>query len=405
MKLSLSLNNTVQVAGNVLFFLLLFVMMVDPGNAILRLKDILFILFFGFNVVFYKPEWRNLIFIVPVYLVIFIAYLFSVIQQTPIDYIYFTAALKGFAPLTLLLWIRHYNVLKLSLAPVLMTCVIILTLYSLIFIYPEFEGLLYIYSDEHNEMVMLTSRNWLGVKIFGMYYRSVVSFMPVLFYFLYQVLHTKSSFKVGHWVGMLLIFVVFIISGTRAMFLTPFAILGILIYFKYLTKGKIRYFLYPLFAVFACLFLIIIYLMATQEGDESNAIKYGHLVSYADLFNQNIEYLIFGQGPGALFFSKGFGRVTPETEWTYLELIRCYGVLSVVILMVYLYPLYCCLKHRKNLFMVGLGFTYIIFLAVGGTNPFLLNSQGMTMIWLMYSYISINRIDLQSTSPNKPTDS
>lgn len=390
MAFSLSFEKLVQVVGNALFFLLLLVMMLDPGNAILGLKNITFVLFVGFNLVFYKPDFKWLILILPVFVGIFVSFLFSTIQQNTIDYTYFVAAIKGFSPIVLLLWIRHYDVLKLSLVPCVITCIIILVLYSIVVSYPEFEALLFVYSKEHNEMVMLTSRNWLGFKIFGMYYRSVVSFMPVLFYFLYQVIHVSSSVRISHIFTMILVFATFLISGTRAMFLTPFAILGIAVYFKYHSNNKLRYFLYPLFVLFVCFFGMVVFMMATQEGDLSNDIKYNHLISYADLFNQHIEYLFVGQGPGSVFYSKGFGEITAETEWTYLELLRCYGLLSIVILLVYLYPLYCCLKVRKDYFMLGMAFTYIIFLLVGGTNPFLLNSQGMTMLWIMYSYIQKN---------------
>lgn len=390
MQKVLSFNNVIHIAGNVLFFLLLLVMMLDPGNAVLRMKDILFILFFGFNVVFYKPEWKNLIFILPIYLVIFITFLFSVIQQNHIDYTFFVAALKGFAPLTLLLWIKHYDVLKLSSVPVLITCVVILILYSLVYSFPEFEYGLSLYSNDHNEMVMITRRDWLGFKILGMYYRSVVSFMPVFFYLVYQVIYVKQKLKWRYVFGFLLVFAVFLISGTRAMLLTPFAIMGVAFCFRYLKEGKVRYLLYPLFVFLACGFLLVIYLLATQEGDRSNDIKYAHLVSYAHLFNQNLEYLFIGQGPGTMFYTEGFGRMTAETEWTYLEVVRCYGLFAVVILAVYLYPLYCCLRKRKDSFMLGLAAVYFIFLMVGGTNPFLLNSQGMTMVWIMYSYISRN---------------
>lgn len=386
------LGKSVHWVGNSLFFFLLLILMLDPGNAILRMKDVAFVLFVGFNILFYKPDFKYLLLIVPVFMVIFASYLLSTIQQNTIDYTYFTAAIKGFSPLVLLMWIKHYNVLKLSIAPVIITCLVILVLYSFVVSYEELEAALFLYSKEHNEMVMLTSRNWLGFKIFGMYYRSIVSFMPILFYLLYQSL-TQRPIKLRYLIGLLVVCLSFWVSGTRAMFLTPFAIIGIAVYLLYLSDSKYnkyRYLFYPFFAILFLLFVMVIFMMATQEGDVSNDIKYNHLISYTELFDQNLEYLFLGQGPGSMFYSKGFGRMTAETEWTYLEVIRCYGVFSVIILFVYLFPLYCCLKQKNNNLIKGMALTYLVFLLVGGTNPFLLNSQGMTMLWIMYSFIERN---------------
>lgn len=383
-------HRAIQTIGNILFFLLILVLMVDPGNAILHLKDKIFVCFVGYNILFLKPDIRYLAFILPIYLVIAICFVLSTIQQVPIDLTYTLAAFKGFAPLILLLWIPHYNVLKLVTPSIIITSLIILILYTVIVSVPELENLLFLYSKEHNEMVMLTRRNWLGVNIFGMYYRSVVTFLPLFFISTYYLFSSECKSRIKVLLVFVILFATFLISGTRAMFLTPFAILGVVIWLRFLTKSKARYFLYPIFALVFVMFLILIIMMATQEGDQSNNIKYGHLVSYADLFNEQIWYTLWGQGPGSMFYSEGFGRMTAETEWTYLELVRNYGVFSIVIFFVYIYPLYCCFKFRRDNFMIGMGFTYTIFLLVGGTNPFLLNSQGMTMVWIMYSYLYNN---------------
>ena len=125
-------HRAIQTIGNILFFLLILVLMVDPGNAILHLKDKIFVCFVGYNILFLKPDIRYLAFILPIYLVIAICFVLSTIQQVPIDLTYTLAAFKGFAPLILLLWIPHYNVLKLVTPSIIITSLIILILYTVI---------------------------------------------------------------------------------------------------------------------------------------------------------------------------------------------------------------------------------------------------------------------------------
>ena len=47
-------HRAIRTIGNILFFLLILVLMVDPGNAILHLKDKIFVCFVGYNILFLK---------------------------------------------------------------------------------------------------------------------------------------------------------------------------------------------------------------------------------------------------------------------------------------------------------------------------------------------------------------
>ena len=63
--------------------------------------------------------------------------------------------------------------------------------------------------------------------------------------------------------------------------------------------------------------------------------------SYNELFSSRpLRYVFFGDGPGALFFTKGRICYTVQTEWTYLDLIRNYGLFNTLtIFLFYLIPL------------------------------------------------------------------
>lgn len=386
MVLQLRTNSMIAKIGDFLFSILLFVLMLDPSNAILHLKTPVFILFLGFNILFYKPNPSRLLPLFAVFSVLFGGVIMATVQNNRIDEVYLSGVFKGFSPLLLLPWIHHYDVLKIARSPALITCLVILTLYGIISSSDVLQKALFLYSREHNEMVMITTRNVLGFKVFGMYYRSIVSIIPILFYFLYKLFNAKE----GKWlyIGISSILVItFFISGTRSMMLTPLFLLGVIFYNKWSRHRQVRYYLYPLLSIAVGLFLILIYLLATQEGDTSNSIKYGHLTSYKSLFNDFPQYLLWGQGTATTFYSEGFNTMTAETEWIYIELFRSYGLLAFIILLVYLAPLYYFFKYKENQFFAGLALCYSGFLLIAGTNPFLLNSQGMTVLWICYSQV------------------
>ena len=390
---SSSQSSVIQKIGNLLFLVLLLVLMLDPGGSILHMKDKVFVGFLLFNILFFKPDFRMLIPVCGVFFVLSFGFIMAVLQNSPIDYDFLLGTFKGMAPLFLLLWVHHYDVLNLSRVPAVLTCIVILVIYGFVVSNPLIERGLFYYSKEHNDMVMLTTRNLLGVKVFGMYYRSIVSIIPVLYFELYSAyrLHRRRFFRV---VVCLVLIATFFISGTRAMMLTPLFILGVVGYRRIANSRRSKYFLYPALFLLVLAFLLLVFLLATQEGDKSNAIKYGHLDSYAQLFNNHIEYFIWGQGTGTTFYSEGFHRIVPLTEWIYIDLVRNYGLLSLIILAVYLYPLFVFLRRRNDSFTTGLAVTYIAFLLIAGTNPFLLNSQGMCVLWMMYAQVAKLRTPL-----------
>lgn len=378
-------KDLVQQVGNVLFSLFLLVLMLDPGNAILHLKDKFFILFLGYNLLFLKPDLRFLLPIFTVFALLFFGFIMGNVQGNPIDLTYMSGVFKGVSPLVLLLWVKHYDVLKLARIPALITCVVILILYGFIVSSDAIQYAVFLYSKQHNEMVMITTRNLLGIKFFGMYYRSIVSIIPILFCVLFTAFSPSHKRK-RHFFFAIILTTTFFISGTRAMMLTPLFVIGILLFNKFSQYPRGKYLLYPLLISGVFAFLLLIFLLATQEGDASNTVKYGHLASYARLFNEHPQYLLWGQGTGSTFYSEGFNAVTAETEWIYLELLRNFGVLSLFILGVYFFPLYIFFRHRQDKFTAGFGLCYFGFLLIAGTNPFLLNSQGMTVLWMVYSH-------------------
>jgi hypothetical protein len=97
--------------------------MVDPTNTILRLKEVFFILLLGYNIAFFKPDLKLLWPITFIYCAIFCSYICCVITGEVIVHEELFAVFKAFAPLLLLPWVKHYNVMNLSIIPaVLVGC-------------------------------------------------------------------------------------------------------------------------------------------------------------------------------------------------------------------------------------------------------------------------------------------
>lgn len=378
--------NWVQRGGNILFFMLIFVIMLDPTNTVLHLKDVFFVLLVGYNCLFFKPDFSYLPHILVIYGVICLGYVFSEMQMNELDPDMFMGIVKGFSPLVLLLWCHHYDIMKLTVVPALMVCVLITILYIVVSSSEVIELFVFNYVSEHNKMIMMTRRSFLGIRIFGMYYKSIISFVFAL-YICYNRLYNEKGKRFRLIPASLFMTFSFLISGTRATMLLPFFMLGLVSYKSILKWKRVRYFLYPLVAMFAIFLLVLILMLATEKGELSNAIKYAHLTSYAQLFEAHPEYFLFGQGPGAVFYSEGFHRWTSQTEWTYIELFRNYGLLSLVIVSVILLPLKHLLPYWKNEEVLGIMGAYVAFLFIAGTNPLLVSSTGMIVILAIYSYV------------------
>ena len=78
--------------------------------------------------------------------------------------------------------------------------------------------------------------------------------------------------------------------------------------------------------------------------------------------------------------------MTYTTEWTYMELLRNYGIFSLLIFAVMVYPLTQLYKLRRDRRVAAMMFAYIFYLLIAGTNPLLISSTGMLVLLTIYSY-------------------
>ena len=101
-------DNIKKQIGNLFFWLLIFVILFDPTGTILHKKDLMFVLVVAFNILFYKPDWSKLPWILLLFCAITIPYLISCMRMTLVDETEVLAVYKAISPVLLLLWIRNY---------------------------------------------------------------------------------------------------------------------------------------------------------------------------------------------------------------------------------------------------------------------------------------------------------
>lgn len=377
-----------QMTGNFLFLMLILVIVLDPTNTVLHLKDVFFILLVGFNIMAYKPDFRYVTHILLIYTAVFASFFFAEIQGNVIDMEKFVSILKAFAPLFMLPWISHYNVIRLSVFPSCLACVMILIMYLVAASSEELEYAIYLFSKSHDEMILVGHRYILGMKFPSFYLKSFVDLMFTLFLAIFYLFNSDKMWKrIIFLCGAGMFTFAFFLSGTRSTMLLPIFMFVFIAYASVMKRRKAKYLVYPIVAFAAVMFLMLVIVLASERGEFSNDIKYAHLGSYMSLLSEHPLYFILGQGPATSFYSAGFRRMTMETEWTYIELIRVYGIFNLLILGVVLHPLYRLWRYIKtNPKVLGIWATFIAYLFIAGTNPLLLSSTGMIMILAIYSY-------------------
>lgn len=373
--------------GNILFMLLVLTFVADPTNTILGVKNMVFAVLFLYSLVFFKVDWSKLVyFLIPVGAVT-LSWLTASMRGHIMDAEELKGVYTSLVPLLLLMWIDKYDVVRLSVLPVTVAAILVLFLFWFIFFFPQLEGPIYEYMWQHDATIMMSNRYFLGFKIFCMYPKSTAAFLPVFGYVLYKAVNKEQRTFWAVVVALLLLHL-FVISGTRSSVLMP-VFLACLILFIFCRNGRyIRYLFYPAALLFCFLFVTLIMMLLMEEDEPSNLVKYAHLASYKELFNENPLYLLLGQGPATEFYSIGFRKMTLKTEWTYLELLRNYGMLCLPILYVILRPLFELIKQSiKYDSALTITAAYIIYLVIAGTNPLLLSSTGMLVILSAYSFL------------------
>ena len=370
--------------------LFVFLLILDPGNVILGLKIPAFALLVIACALTFRSIWRYALPIcLTVYLILGLTTALNLIfNDYPMDrgmaiYIYQT-----FLMMFLLLWINRLRFIERLHYPGLVVSGIVLTLWVIMAAFPEIEPVVYAFQEERFPgTLMMSRRTFLGIEMIGVYYNSTATLLLPMSIFLHKLLYNPGH-KIRYLIWTMILIAPLLLGGTRAGMLAGMGCVVVLVLIKLWEKrsGKIIALIGAVAGIFIGAALVLMLLGETTET--SNEAKSGLLDSFTTLVNEHPQVLLFGQGAGATFETEAHGSQTAIMEWSYLELIRWFGIpFMLVIVAIYVLPLFSIYKNRRELpWAVPIMTAYLFYLMVAGTNPLLLGSNGILVMLTVYSY-------------------
>jgi hypothetical protein len=367
---------------------------IDPGNSIFKAKGLLFIstLLLGlWYCAKHKLFFNKNILLVCLFFGLFLplyGFFVGKTQNYAFDISFAFMYVKSFLFIWLLMiqrasipFAKHLSIASLF--------VIVPSLYFIIII-SAFDPNETYYFVQHNA-VFISRRMFAGFIVDPVIYYKTLSLSVFGIGWLLATLRENPSFhqKIFKIILLVATLIVVVNSFSRAIWISTTVLLLHHFYIKWKHKKVPR-------RIFAILLLVLLFValpvvlqkVIFAPGEEANAIKYAHVLSYIDLFAAHPLVLLIGQGLGGGFYSGGFGEITYMTELGYLELIRFFGVpLFCIIVWLLFYPLFFYLRNRayiahKDKFVY---LSYGLYLFCIGTNPLLINSTGMIVLVVVYS--------------------
>lgn len=255
-----------------------------------------------------------------------------------------------------------------------------------------FDGIYEFASQKDN--VMFGSRNSLGLGIGDFYYKTVAVLVFPVAYFIKKLLYRPEKLISCTMVAIFLAAI--LCSESRATAIGTFIVIAFLVFQKLKIKVGLE----------VAVTILLIILTASgcysisffRPSEYSNAIKLGHIHSYAVLFNDHPTYLLWGQGADTEFYSQGFQAKTTVTELSYLELVRQFGIpVTMLILAALLFPA-LELTRRSNSASY-LAIPYCAYLFEAGTNPLLISSTGLLIVSAIWGIVMMPRVKRNDPQP------
>lgn len=199
---------------------------------------------------------------------------------------------------------------------------------------------------------------------------------------------------------LIFIFLGILLSGSRAIVLLSFiGFVGIIFAnSSIVSKLIVIIFSLILMLIFGWHFINSELLSSVFSLDEpSNRIKYGHFTSYIESFNS--ENIFFGSGLASEYYSSGVKKYTAQTEILVLDFFRYFGVINTFfVFLLFIFPFKYNWKESKfkllnnTLVFDSRFFVFLCYFLMSFTNPVLLSSVGMTVVfWFWISRMSNTR--------------
>lgn len=376
--------------SRILLFLLICSININ-GSDYFFTKEIFFVLFMLFSISL--GRYNNIFDLLALLLI----YLFSAVVNLATNSINATSSLMylpGLFYLVLLLYakkeykdviIKSYlmssAIVALLIITIWLICIQSITIQNILIKY--FES---VKNDRVAFLFMIRKRKFLSWWFLGVYYGTAPCMIASLGYCLYSDLKRKSWRKIALSV---LYIIALIMSGARANILAALILYIVYIGFKLIRANRKLLGLILLNILMVSSFLVISILLS-EKKEGSIIIKNLHKGSYFELFNDDFLRTVFtGWGAGSTFFSKGYNDYTTITELTIYETIRRYGLISTVIifLFIWLKPIKYALRKKRKTDKLYLILIVLAYISVACTNPFLIGGVGFCALLFVSTFM------------------
>ena len=373
---------------DILYFLFLVTLSLDPTGFHSRLKDLLFVVLVVYGVIYCLKRRQYL---APINRITFLVFLLIPIWGMFIAYVTDNLTDNGYAmgQMRSMLYIsifffvvtmRLNLILKAFWINGLIMAVLTLILFFLSQLGGVFLAAIFDYCVASDNYTMASNRNFLGYAINGLYFKAG---SLIIFSFIYTLYQYKGPFKM---LFSIILFLSLMVAGSRTPILVQVMILLVYLYDKNII-GKFMTKISTL--VLLGMLVMVTYLLATQEKETSNEVKYENYESYVEDIGYK-GHSVWGAGLGSEFYAKGRGLKLSYSELSYMDILRMYGLpLGMCFIFLFFAPCFWLWKYfSRSQFLKRYCLGYVLFLILSGTNPLLLGSIGLTALSLFMAIVN-----------------
>lgn len=223
-------------------------------------------------------------------------------------------------------------------------------------------------------------RDFGGVNMFMLHHRSSPFLLLPLSLFFLDFLNTRKVVSASL---VLVVILAIICSASRGLMVMALITLFALYFQRKSWSVRLLMLLALLPMLVFTLHYLVTHTNVLSSTEVSNGTKIGHFVSFFDALDWKM--LIFGNGLGSYFYSQGYERLVSQTEITWLDSIRYFGLLlSIVLFVVILFPRS---RFLKSLELSSSRLIMFMYLLISLSNPVLFNSFGFFVILWYWSVV------------------
>jgi len=373
---------------DVIYFVFLLTLSLDPTGYHTRLKDLLFVVLVIYGVIYCLKRRQYLaginrvtllsVILIPVW-GMFIAF----ITDSLTDWGYAMSQVRSMLYISIFFFMVTMK-LDVLLKAIWVNGIILACVTLLLFGISQMGGIfldvIYDYCNMSGNFMMAYNRNFLGYMINGLYFKAG---SLIIFSFIYNLYQYQGRLK---GVYSVILFMSLLVAGSRTPMLVQLAIGLVYLY----DRNVIGKFLTRVAALVMFGGLIMVtYLLATQENEDSNETKYENYESYIDNLSEK-GHLIWGAGLGSEFHAKGRGYKLSYSELSYMDILRMYGIpVGGYFIFLFFAPYFVLWKYYpRSIFLKRFCLGYVLFLILSGTNPTLLGSVGLTGLAIFMALVN-----------------